>query len=241
MSRPHFTIITVVYNTQSTLEATIISVLQQKKGLYEYWIIDGNSTDGSIDIIRKYEKELTGWVSEPDNGIYDAMNKGINRANGNWLYFLGADDTLENNVLEKIVPYLSNDDSMIFGNILFDNGRLVRSFLNLRTFLQNTVHHQGAFYNRKLFKDFRYDTSQKILSDYELNLIVHKNKLPVREIPVVIAICKEGGASSHLDKSLEETNLIRSKHVTNIFLRKTLSFSLWLYYSQKKIRNYLFK
>ena len=89
---PLITIITVAYNAVKDIENTILSVLNQTYPNIEYIIIDGGSTDGTLDIIKKYEDKISYWVSEPDKGIYDAMNKGIVKANGDYLFFLGADD-----------------------------------------------------------------------------------------------------------------------------------------------------
>ncbi|QMW01847.1 glycosyltransferase family 2 protein [Spirosoma foliorum] len=240
MGRPLVSIITVVYNALPTLEATIQSVIGQDKELTEYWIIDGGSTDGSIDLIRKYEDQLAGWCSEPDKGIYDAMNKGINRATGDWLYFIGGDDTLRPNIIRTIEPYLKADYSIVFGEIMFDNGHLYRSFLGPRTILQNTVHHQSAFYNSSLFKHYRYDDTIKIVSEYDLHLRVYtKNKLTYY-MPLIIADCATGGASSELSRSLKETNQVRTRYVKNKLKNNFLSMFLNLYYMQKAIRYFLY-
>ncbi len=240
MNRPLISIITVVYNTQSTLESTITSVLNQDRDLFEYWIIDGGSTDGSLDIIRRYENQLAGWISEPDKGIYDAMNKGIDRAVGEWLYFLGADDTLCMNSLSQVESYLREDNVAVYGSITFNDGRLVNSFFSLRTLLQNTIHHQATFYRKTLFSDFRYDSTLRILSDYELNLKIYKLGMSYQSMPVIVATCGVGGASDNLDMSLEETNRIRGKYVLNKLVNAGLSKALWLYYLQKKIRSAVF-
>ena len=96
-------IITVSYNAAKTIEQTISSVVNQTYQDIEYIIIDGGSTDGTMDIIRKYEDRIAYWISEPDKGIYDAMNKGIDVATGDYVYFLGADDRLvDANIIDKI-------------------------------------------------------------------------------------------------------------------------------------------
>ena len=240
MKLPVISIITVVFNAHSTLEATIKSVLKQDEDLFEYWIIDGGSTDGSLDIIRQYENQLAGWCSEPDKGIYDAMNKGVDRANGQWLYFLGGDDTLRTDILRQIYPYLDSKYSMIYGDILFDNGYLFRSFLGPRTVLQNTIHHQSVFYNSLLFADFRYDPTLTIVSEYDIHLRLYIRKESTYYIPIVIADCATGGASSQLLRSLSETNRVRSRHVKNKWKNKFLSMFLGLYYAQKRIRYLLY-
>lgn len=134
-------IITVVYNGVDTLEETILSVVKQNYKNIEYIIIDGESTDGTLEIIKKYQNSIAYWISEPDKGIYDAMNKGINIAKGEWIYFLGSDDWLYNkNVIGSVVEEIKSLPSMdifcgkvmlfdpqldlvkVFGNVLSDDG-----------------------------------------------------------------------------------------------------------------------
>jgi glycosyltransferase involved in cell wall biosynthesis len=100
--KPLFSIITVVYNAGATLEETILSVVNQGLRNYEYIIIDGGSDDNTLAIINKYKSSIAKFISEPDEGIYDAMNKSLKYASGRWLFFLGADDVFcEKNTLEK--------------------------------------------------------------------------------------------------------------------------------------------
>lgn len=111
---PKISIITVTYNCEAYLENTIQSIIDQSAKIYEIIIIDGGSTDGTISIIRKYESYISYWISESDKGIYDAMNKGINLAKGEYLLFLNAGDTLhKNNTLEEI-PFDQNPNAEIF-------------------------------------------------------------------------------------------------------------------------------
>ncbi|WP_041951881.1 glycosyltransferase family 2 protein [Spirosoma spitsbergense] len=236
MNRPLVSIITVVFNAATTLERTIQSVLNQDRELTEYWIIDGGSTDGSIELIKKYENQLAGWCSEPDKGIYDAMNKGIDRANGKWIYFLGGDDTLKPDIVKKIQKNLNNKFDIVFGKVMFDNGHEMRSFLGPRTILQNTIHHQSAFYNTSLFINFRYNTTLKIVSEYDLHLRLYMQKAATLYVPITIAYCATGGASSNLSRSLEETNRVRTYHVKGKWKNMFLSAFLSVYYMQKKIR-----
>ncbi|QJD78368.1 glycosyltransferase family 2 protein [Spirosoma rhododendri] len=240
MARPLISVITVVYNARPTLEATLKSVLSQKKDLFEYWIIDGGSTDGSVELIRQYENQITGWITEPDGGIYDAMNKGINRSTGKWLYFLGGDDTLRPDVFEQMRPMLKSEYDMVFGDVMFDNGHRMQSFMGIRTMLQNTVHHQSAFYNSAVFSGYRYRTDLKIVSDYDLNLKLYVQHAKTQYVPIIVADCATGGASSELHGSLSETNAVRSSYVRNKWKDRTLSFLLRAYYWQKQLRFILY-
>ena len=104
MNNPKITEVTVCFNAAKTLEKTIQSVSSQMYDNIEFIIIDGASTDGTLAIIKKYDTKITLWVSEPDNGIYDAMNKGLKLATGDFLIFMGADDVfVTNEVIEKVV------------------------------------------------------------------------------------------------------------------------------------------
>jgi putative colanic acid biosynthesis glycosyltransferase len=109
--RALFTIVTVSYNCCSLIEKTIKSVLQQDYHDTEYIIIDGESTDGTVEIIKKYAQHLAFWCSEPDGGIYQGMNKGISHAKGEWILFLNAGDVFaETNVLTKVLPFTKNKE-----------------------------------------------------------------------------------------------------------------------------------
>ena len=115
---PLISIITVSYNAVKTIEDTIVSVLGQTYSNIEYIIIDGGSTDGTLDIIKKYEDKITYWVSEPDKGIYDAMNKGILKATGDYLFFLGADDKITCN-FNDIIHLFKDKNTVYYGDVLF--------------------------------------------------------------------------------------------------------------------------
>jgi len=121
---PLISIITVVLNAADTLERTILSVLKQNFDDLEYVIIDGGSTDGSLDIIRRYESEIRYWRSEPDNGLYDAMNKGVRASNGRWVLFLGADDLLVGN-LRDITPLLRDERTVYYGDVYMPKRRVI--------------------------------------------------------------------------------------------------------------------
>lgn len=218
LSLPLISIVTVVYNGKNSLEKTIQGVLSQSYKNIEYIIIDGGSTDSTQNIIDKYADDIDYWISEPDNGIYDAMNKGIAAAKGDWIYFLGSDDMLYNNrTISDILEYLASDKSVVFGNIMYANGKCVKSRFNIFTLLHNTVHHQSAFYNANLFKNWSFDSGLSLIADYELNLRIYLNKMKYRQIDRTIAICNQRGLSrSNLKQAFKETNVVRNKYVSGI-------------------------
>lgn len=236
---PLISVIIPLFNNKLYAEKSIRSVILQKYTNIELIIIDGGSTDGSLEVTQKYIKYIACLISEPDTGIYHAMNKGIDKANGEWIYFLGSDDFLEPNIISQLIPYLSSEKMLIYGDVCFDDGVRFSSFFNARTIFQNTIHHQGAFYNYKLFQEFRYDINLRIISDYELNLYIYISRLLTQKAPLVIARCHTGGASSQILLSIQETNQIRKKYVKNKFANWFLSGLLHTYYRQKKIRSFL--
>ena len=114
---PKISIVTISYNIVSSIEKTILSVISQTYSNIEYIVIDGGSTDGTVDIIKKYSNKISYWVSERDKGIYDAMNKGIEAATGDWINFMNAGDLFfHNNVISEIIPFLDNNVDIIYGD-----------------------------------------------------------------------------------------------------------------------------
>lgn len=232
-------IITVVYNAENHIEKSILSVLQQKKELYEYIIIDGNSKDSTIDIINKYKKEIDYIVSEPDKGIYDAMNKGIQFAKGDWLYFLGSDDQLTENILSTVIGFLETNNAVIYGDVICDGKHKYTSKVGFRCLFENRLHHQSAFYNKSLFYDFKYDENFLVHADYELTLRIYLGKLKYKYIPLNIANFSSGGASNKLSSS--EINIIRKKFIKNSFINELFSSSINAYYTFFKLKMFVSK
>jgi len=230
-------IVTVVYNAVATLEETMLSVLNQDMRKVEYIVIDGASSDGSVDVIKKYGPQLSYWVSEPDRGVFDAMNKGVARSRGEWVYFLGADDVLMPNIIDTILAKLANPLKIVFGDVLFDDGHVMKSSLSIRTLMQNTVHHQGAFYNKTLFDDFIYDQRFESQADYELNLLIYLRNDNYLYVPILIAKYGTNGISAgHSEQALGQINTIRARHIHGKIKGRFFFYALRLYYWQKQLR-----
>lgn len=180
---PLISIITTVHNARNGIEKVIEEVQRQTYTNKEHIIIDGGSQDGTVDILMKRDSDVDYWASETDAGIYDAMNKGINAAGGEWLYFFGADDsfyrpdTLEVMMQKREIP---DDVALVLGNVIYPDGRLFRSRFDKKLYFKNCIHHQSAFYRRRVFDNFRYghDASSGfkrhfgISGDYQLNLML---------------------------------------------------------------------
>lgn len=210
---PLISIITVSYNAVNTIEETILSVINQNFEDYEYIIIDGGSTDGTKDIIEKYEDKISFWVSEPDKGIYDAMNKGVRYTEGEYIYFLGADDIfIDNLVLGKVNDFLINKSNVYYGNVIFKKrNKLYDGKFNLFKIVTRNISHQSIFYPKKVYDEFEYNTAYKIFADYDLNLKLFNHKLFQFEyMPLTIALFNDEGASgtNTLDINFEADRLI---------------------------------
>lgn len=208
--QPNISIITVNYNNNQGLIKTLESVRKQSFVSYEHIIIDANSTDGSKDTILKYEKEtthLTYWCSEPDKGIYDGMNKGIEKAAGEYIYFLNSGDCLIENILQEI-PF--DGTGYIFGDIKFIGGKKNRiekapNKVDLVFLLTKSLPHQACFIHHKLFEDKKYDTNYKIVADWihSMQCIIF-NECSYKYIPYVIAEYDPNGVSSDYTESQHE-------------------------------------
>ncbi len=166
-----YSIITVNYNNKNGLQETIESVIHQTYRDFEYIVIDGGSTDGSIDVLEKYSDQITYWISEKDNGIYSGMNKGIAASTGEYLNFMNSGDCYYNNqVLEHLTQHLDKD--IIVGRDYHYNAKTGQGFatilpkrISMLTFYIQTLPHQSTFFRKELFKDCLYDENLRIVSD----------------------------------------------------------------------------
>lgn len=171
-------IITINLNNTIGLEKTIESVIGQTFLDFEFIVIDGGSTDGSIDIIKQYDNKITYWVSEPDKGIYNAMNKGIRAAKGEYCLFLNSGDyLLDNNTLENVFSNNLNED-IIYGDMIEMknnveiNRKSYPDTLTFKHFYFDTLSHPGTFIKRQLFNKIGYYNETYVFaSDWEFFLI----------------------------------------------------------------------
>jgi glycosyltransferase involved in cell wall biosynthesis len=205
--QPLISIITVVYNGAKTLEQTIQSVINQTYKNIEYIIIDGGSIDGTLDIIKKHDEQINLWISEPDKGLYDAMNKGISRANGEITGMINSDDWYEPNAVELIVEaYKQNPEKKIFHgdrfDILEDGTKRLRKFHSSSfkfLYYGMTYNHPSMFVHKEIYKNNRYNISLKALSDYEFVLTEFlKNKNSFLYIPVAYVNYRLDGISAQM-------------------------------------------
>ena len=179
MVNTYLSIITINFNNCIGLLKTMESVINNQFNNFEYIVIDGGSTDGSKEVIEKYEAKINYWVSEKDAGIYNAMNKGIAKATGEYLLFLNSGDYLKNDTVIKsfFVKKISTD--IIYGNLEM-GGRLIKypSKLDFTFFFRDSIPHPATFIKRNLFDKYgRYNEQNKIVSDWEFflnSVVIHK-------------------------------------------------------------------
>ena len=192
-------IITINFNNHAGLEKTLSSIFNQTNKDFEYIVIDGDSSDKSKDLILKNKDKFSYWVSEPDHGIYHAMNKGIQQATGEYLLFINSGDTLfDNQVIEKSIEHLK-DYGIIYGNIQKNEFHCDSSSLtpDLDFFLNDSLPHQATFIQRNLFNTMQYNESYKIVSDWEFFFVqIVLNKVSFKHINQTISLFDTTGISS---------------------------------------------
>lgn len=206
MSVKLLTIVTVVYNDRKGITETIESVIRNKSDEIEYVVIDGGSTDGTLEIINNYQTHIDIFVSEPDNGIYDAMNKSIKLGNGNYILNINSGDILLINPLEHVSRSIleSKTLNLILFNVLQSNGKLFRNKFSSEIKIHNTVHHQGILY--RLDKHRLYDLRYVVFSDYDYNVNIYKSNAQFLKIEKTISKHDLGGIShsgNHFNENFE--------------------------------------
>ena len=213
-------IITINKNNCECLKNTIKSVLGQSFEYFEFIVIDATSDDGSVEIIKKYEKDIDYWTSEPDNGIYQAMNKGIKKAKSEYCLFLNSGDWLfDENVLASVFN-LSFDDDIIYGHQLIQKNTefvedicLDPQYLTFGNLRKSHLPHQSTFIKRNLFQQIGlYNENNKIVSDWEFMMVaLFRYNCSIRRIDVPIAVYDLNGISN--SPSLMQLQLQERKKV----------------------------
>lgn len=205
MDNHKISVITINYNDKAGLEKTIKSVISQTFKNFEFIIIDGNSDDGSKEVLNTYSNYITYWVSEPDKGIYNAMNKGIKMATGDYTLFLNSGDRLhDTEVLESVNNLMDKNLDIYYGDIIYDEivQHTERTFpdkLTFAFFFEQNISHQASFIKRSLFDTiFLYDENFKIVSDWEFfTYAICKREASYKHINLIITDYDATGISSN--------------------------------------------
>lgn len=223
--KPLITIVTAVYNGAEFLEQTIKSVLDQSYDNVEYIVVDGGSTDATLSIIKKYEDAIDYWVSEPDAGVYDAMNKGISLAAGSWVGLINADDYYSPVALDIVVNSVGRRSVDIVCGGLDIVGRLDGMLISHRkaNYLKLPfgmyVNHPACFVRSAVYKKhWCYDSSLKIAADYKFFLMSYVSRLRFYNVPSRLAVMRDGGLSIRQEQLTKQEELAVRKEVLPYFL-----------------------
>jgi glycosyltransferase involved in cell wall biosynthesis len=227
-SNPLISIIVATYEAKNTLCRCLESIFNQNYSNVELIVIDGGSTDGTVEIIKSYSEKISYWISEPDTGIYNAWNKGLDHASGEWICFLGADDYLwSSDVLERMSPHLTGaypEFRLVYGKVILVNadnqaiGTIGQQWQDVRRRFRQlmSVPHPGLMHHRSIFRTHgRFDEGFRIAGDYEmlLRVLIKEDALFVENI--TIAGMQQGGLSSTPGFSmlqLAETRIAQKKN-----------------------------
>ena len=199
MNHPKITVVTVCYNTVDTIEKTILSIINQTYSNIEYIVIDGNSSDGTVDVIKKYSDRISKWLSEPDKGIYDAMNKGTDLATGEWINFMNAGDLFVNDhVIEDLLSMFEEKHDVIYGNTIFINGgntKIQKAYA--RENAMPSFCHQSSFISTQLMKRYHYDQSFVIAADTDFFDRIYKKGYDLFFVDLFFSKVNMDGVSSN--------------------------------------------
>lgn len=230
MHQPKISIITITYNAERWLERTILSVLTQSYTHIEYIIIDGQSKDKTVDIIRQYEAGVSYWISEPDNGLYDAMNKGMRHATGDYVWFMNAGDTIYSaDTVQKMVDKIKKKVSLpdiIYGETMIvdsDNRPVGRRRLKApkkltwKSFKMGMlVCHQSFLVKREITTP--YDTAYHHVADFDWCIRSMKQAQRIQNSRLVLSNYMEGGMSAiHRKASLKERYTVMSHYYGKVY------------------------
>lgn len=217
---PIISIITVVYNGAPVIEQAMQSVLSQKNQDIEYLVIDGGSTDGTCAIIERYQQQLDFWSSEPDQGIFDAMNKGIQHARGLFIVMLNADDWYEPGFLQQVLTTINDfkDKCMTSYPVIYCDYYIwdasfspplkQTAFSTMNYWKGMTVSHQTMFVPREVYQQYGvYELTYRFAADYEFFLRMIKHRVAFFKLSVCGVNFRKGGASdTHMRVSIDEVS-----------------------------------
>lgn len=213
-SKPKITVVTVCFNAVNEIEKTILSVINQTYDNIEYIVIDGGSKDGTVDIIKKYSNYLTYWVSEPDKGIYDAMNKGIAAASGDYINFMNAGDTfVSNTTVDETRAIIEHDTDIIYGDYYILNRKkspdpiYKKPLIITKIITKYPICHQATFSKLDYMKTHLFDISYKICADWNFfrkGFIENNLRFQYINIPICYFDCNAGMSHDNLDLLYKE-------------------------------------
>lgn len=227
-----FSVVTVCYNAAGVLEQTMESVLGQTYADVEYIVVDGGSTDGSADIISRYSGRLAWWCSEPDGGIYDAMNKGLARCTGRYVCFMNAGDRFASPTVLAQVAALHPTATVLYGNTLLTNGEVIKCCVSPgpleKMKRRGVICHQSALISVEYHKKNLYDTNLRALADFKFFRHAYLEREAFAYVPIAISCFDTSdGVSKNMDLHYKELGVILNKTglvgKLELWLRKVFS------------------
>ncbi len=237
LMEPTISVITVAWNADQFISQTIQSVFHQTYHKIEYIIVDGGSTDRTLEIIHPFKDRIHSFVSEKDDGIADAMNKGVSLASGDYILFLHADDYFHHDTcLEESMQFLEATTDILACRIQFGKDRkiITPTGFNFWTNFKG-MPHQGILCRRTLIERLQgFDTQFKICMDYDLLLRAYRNGARLRKAPVVLSVMRETGISSRQDwpslrKRFDEERMAHQKNCRSLSMRVLYKLYWFLY------------
>ncbi len=230
-------VITICYNSEKEIEKTIKSVVFQNYNNIEYIIVDGGSTDNTLNIINKYKSKFNiKLISEKDNGIYDAMNKGVDMATGEYINFMNSGDYFySNNTINEIMPFLNNED-IVYGNtkVIYKNFENIKKEPSPDNLWKGRIPHQSAFIKTLINKKYKYNTKNELVADFEFFLKVYYSSGNIKKIDKTISIFSKDGITEK--KSMQ---VIKDAHKTVKKFKKGIKVDI--YYNLLKIKPFIKK
>lgn len=236
---PLISIITVCYNSISSIEKTILSVIKQNYNNIEYVVVDGGSSDGTLDIIQKYKDNITYFISEPDNGIYDAMNKGIKVSSGDYVIFMNSGDQFNNsNVLSSVSGILNClTYDIVYGDVVYHytfGERVVPAKAVSYIKRGMPCSHQSVFVKSSIYKKRSFNLVYKLAADYEFLHWSYCSGKSFYKMPISVSLVDttDGATCSNFQKSSIETMKIQHLYGRNLlacyygYILKILRFRL---------------
>lgn len=218
---PVLSIVIVTYNAAAHLEQCLQSIFKQTFKQYELLIFDGHSTDETIELLKKHQQQINYWQSEPDHGIYDAMNKSLQFVKGKWIYFIGADDVLTDD-FSKAARLLQNSNTIYYGHCHKDD-HITNGPLTPYEVAKINVCHQAVFYPKSIFETYRYNTRFVVYADHALNIQCWGNAAwPKKYLALPIARFNSTGFSSFAKDRVfeaEKTEWIKKYMSRYIYIR----------------------
>lgn len=233
--KPLLSIVTIVYNGSEFLERTIKSVLNQTYDNIQYVIVDGASSDDTVSIIQKYDDRIDNWISEPDNGISDAFNKGISMCKGEYVGIINAGDWYEPDACEILIVNLDRNHDLYCGNLAFYEEdlsyiKMKKSYPFLLTFGMYVMH-PTVFVKRTVYDNFKFDITLKIAMDYDFMLYCRNCNFKFKHINKIIADMVTGGVSGNIENMRIEEKMVQKRRLSSLdYLIARLKLIVELFY-----------